>query len=278
MSSKFREKSGQPPKWSIRKRNIPIYLLLFFILFAASSFAQVFDERFYVDIPDVSGLPGDTVEIPISIRIPLPVGGFLIRFIYDTRTNATGILHPFELDNCPNDTCIGYCCDPVPTDTCPGWDCEDLPTYLYDSVAMVGPGVRTIYIDSSGLPDQGCAHSYLTRYHYNVFAIHHPFDDSMHVNTMFLHFIPPFSPSDECELQYWTRPIIDTSGSNIENVTTAVARILFTVDENATMGEQVILDVKDYDLPFPPTDYRDNQFSDSSGEHVFRPTPSQPEN
>ena len=234
---------------------IPLCALLLLFAFGGTAHAQLLIDSVHygIDIGDAFGNAGDTVAIPIQIKNQVAVGGFLIRFTY----NGT-MLKPLPLDGCPHDACPGYCCDSTGIDP--------LET-TYDSLRMVNQGLGTIQNDTSGLY---CSPFYDPREVKNVYALHDPGDDSMHVNTVFLQFLPPIPPQDQCRLQYWTRPFIVPIADTVR----AIANVYFMVSETATSGATSTLRVEDYRPQYqtdPLPDYRDNQLTDTTGTVVVRP-------
>jgi len=234
---------------------IPIYIFLLLIMFGGAAHSQLIIDsvNYAIDIGDAFGNAGDTVGIPIQIKNAIAVGGFLIRFTYDST-----LLKPLPMDGCPSDACPGYCCDSSGIDP---------DATVYDSLEMVGLGTGTIQYDTSGLY---CSPGYDPRYINNVFALHDPGDDSMHTEVVFVQFLPPIPPQDECRLQYWTRPFVGVKSDSVGTIT----NVMFTVNSAAASGEQSILRIEDYRPQYqsdPLPDYRDNQLSDTTGTIVVRP-------
>jgi len=256
MRGKFRIDNKVFLRCIMRSCKVPIYLILFMLFFSGAAQSQLIIDsvNYAIDLGDAMAAPGDTVGIPVQIKSATALGGFLIRFKYNS-----SVILPLPLDGCPSDTCAGWCCDSTGIDP---------DATVYDSIDMVGKGMGTVYIDSTGL---FCAPitDRIDTVH-NVFALHDPGDDSMHVDAIFLQFLPPIPPMDECKLQYWTRPFV---AKQLDTVAT-IALAYFTVKEGVSMGTTFLMRVGDYSPMYstdPVSDYRDNQLSDTSGTLVVRP-------
>lgn len=235
---------------------IPIYIFLLLFMFGGAAYSQsIIDSVNYaIDIGDAFGNAGDTVEIPIQIKTPIPVGAFVIRFTYNS-----DLLRPLPMDGCPKDACSGYCCDSTGIDPL---------AIVYDSLDMVGAGLTTIEIDTSGY--------YCIPYSDDPivsnrsFALHDPGDDSMHVDAVFVQLTDFLPPQDECRLQYWSRPFVGI----IQDSVATIANVMFIVSPTAASGTQNILRIEDYRPEYPTDplpDYRDNQLGDTTGTVIIRP-------
>ncbi len=166
----------------MRSCKIPIYIFLLLFMISGMAHSQLIIDsvNYAIDIGDVFGNAGDTIAVPIQMKNAIDVGGFLIRFTYDST-----LIKPLPMDGCPADACAGYCCDSTGIDPM---------AVVYDSLEMVGLGLGTILIDSSM---ENCPPLSFDRDSTNqAFAIHDPGDDSMHVEAVFVQFLPPYPPSD----------------------------------------------------------------------------------
>ncbi len=227
--------------------------LILLMTFSGVSQAQLLIDsiNYAIDIGDFSGLPGTVVAAPIQIKNQVEIGGFLIRFTYNP-----AFITPYYADGCPTDACPGYCCDSTGISFSP----------VYDSLTMTGRGLTTVQRDTAGWY---CSPFYDERLRYNVQAFDYPFDDSMHINAVFIQFLPPIPPFDECQLNYWDQPTIGSS-----TTTSTIANVFFKVASGATVGTSTFIRVEDYRPQYgddPQPDYRDNQFTNVEGTLVIRP-------
>ncbi len=234
---------------------ILIYIFILLLMFGGIAHSQLIIDsvNYAIEIGDAFGNAGDTVGIPIQIKSAIAVGGFLIRFSYNS-----DLLNPLPKDGCPTDACPGYCCDSSVIDPL---------AIVYDSLEMVGLGTGTIVIDTSGLY---CVPDFPPDTSNKAFALHDPGDDSMHTEVIFVQFLPPTPPMNECALQYWTRPFIGVIKDSVATIT----NVMFIVSPTAASGSQSILRVEDYRPVYqtdPLPDYRDNQLTDTTGTVVIRP-------
>lgn len=209
--------------------------------------------NYAIDIGDNYADPGDTIAVSIRIKNVIPLGGFLVRFTYDTNYVTS-----LQMDPCPGDECPGECCEPL----------IDYARFAqFDSVVMIGRGLQTITIDSGSYFCDPNVNDFDTSYH--VFAFHDPDDDSIHSDAEFLTFLPAFPPFNECELEYWRTPALSPEISSASTI----AQIYFVVNESPP-GSSCVFRVEDYlgmDPQDPLPDYRDNQFADVTGNIVIRP-------
>jgi hypothetical protein len=254
----------------LTRYQVPLYLLLCFIIFDNPAQAQ-FDydpANYYIGTGDCAADPGEIVRVPIRVRIGSQVGGFLIRFTYDR-----GFLEPLPVDNCQGDACDGFCCDASDI-YYPDYDPTD-PTYdfvlttVYDSLELIGSGIRTMYIDSSSAQD--CAIIYDPNFDttYNTFALHSPYDFERHDSAVFVQFLPMIPPTNDCELQYWTQPVVDTLGYDIVDNFQTIVYINMRVNPDAVIGTSTRLEVVNYQQEFagdPADDLRYNQFASPEGD------------
>jgi len=235
-----------------RSRLLLLMSILLFMMFGTAHSQLIIDSVNYgIDIGDAQANPGDTVAIPILTKNQIAVGGFLIRFTF-----PPDYLRPLPADACPTDACPGYCCDSTGID----------PLALtYDSISEVGRGLGTVQVDTAAVE---CEDADTYPIVHNMQAFHYPGDDSMHTNVVFLQFLPPIPPFEQCALNYWHQPSVAANSGNPN----AVANVYFIVDDNPP-GTGAFLRVRDYVQGGgdPPPDYRDNQFTDVSGTIVIRP-------
>ncbi len=234
---------------------IPIYIFLLLLMFGGVAHSQLLLDsiNYAIDIGDAFGNAGDTVKIPLQLKNAIAVGGFLIRFTY-----PSDILRPLPMDVCPNDACPGYCCDSTGI---------DILATVYDSLEMVDLGLGTIQFDTSGYY---CTIGPEGENVYNAYALHDPGDDSMHVDAVFMQFLPPMPPLDGCQLQYWSRPFIGIKQDTVGTI----ANLMFIVSDTAPTGDVSFLRIADYRPVYqqdPLPDYRDNQLTDTTGTVVVRP-------
>jgi len=233
---------------------LPLLLLILFLYQPAVKAELIIDSVNYaIDIGDCSGSPGLPVAVPIMIKNQIALGGFLIRIEYDTN-----IIVPIPMDACPEDACPGYCCDSTGIDPL-------MP--VIDSLILTGRGLNTITIDSSSL---FCDGSSVIRVIKNTLPLHDPGDDSMHTGAMFIRFITPLSPQDECSLNYWDNPYLESETGDASNV----AYVMFMIKPDVAPNSTTSLYVRDYrpdQIDDPAPDYRYNQFTDTTGSIIIRP-------
>lgn len=238
---------------SMKRYRIPLLMILLLFMMSGTASSQIIDSINYgIDIGDVVGERGTIVQVPIQIKNAVALGGFLIRFSYPA-THLT----PLGADACPNDACEGYCCDSSGID----------PLALrYDSLIETGLGLGAV-LENEG-PFQ-CGNSDIIETEHYMYAFHLPGDDSMHTDVVFVQFLPPFPPDNECELAYWEQPTIAINTGD----PATIAYVMFRVNDDAP-STIVALTAEDYRPEFgddPAPDYRDNQFTDDSGKVVIRP-------
>lgn len=245
----------QLARWSIKINFMLLTVLFSTLMINGTSHAQILIDtvNYQIDIDDVFAVPGQIIEIPIQVKNIDPLGAFLIRFTYDGT-----IMHPYHLETQPDPKILDYIRNSMNFES---------PDLVYDSLILTGHGLNTLYIDSSGL--------YCSPYHsvdtiYNVFSFHNPNDDSMHVETVFLLFMSALPPFEQCQLDYWSRPILTPE----EDTVNTFAYVLFQVEWDVIPGTISDVTVSNYrpsspDDPVP--DYRDNQFTDTTGMEVVRP-------
>ena len=238
----------------MRRYRLPLLMLVLLFMMSGTAHSQLIIDsvNYAIDIGDASANAGDTVAIPIQTKNQIVLGGFLIRFTY-----PSAYLRPLPSDGCPNDACPGYCCDSTGID----------PLALtYDSVLEVGRGLGTVQVDTAAVECDDADEYPIV---HNIRALHYPGDDSMHVDVVFLQFLPPIPPFDQCALDYWHQPTIPANTGDAN----AIANVYFIVNPNPP-GSGAFLRVRDYRPEFgddPDPDYRDNQFTDETGTIVIRP-------
>jgi len=241
-------------------KSIKIYIILLTVVFSTlmvngTSHSQILTDtdNYQIDIGDVFAIPGQIIEIPIQVKNLNALGAFLIRFTYDST-----IIRPYHSEAQPDRKVLDYFRNSMNFDS---------QNAVYDSLILAGHGQNTLYIDSSGLY---CAPFHDIDTIFNVFALHDPNDDSMHVETVFLLFMPPMPPSDQCQLDYYSQPILTPE----EDTVNTFAYVLFEVEWDVIPGTISDVTVGNYrpsspDDPLP--DYRDNQFTDTPGMEVIIP-------
>ncbi len=236
------------------KTFLPLVLLIFLFTLPLAN-AQIIDSVNYgIDIGDAEGFPGMPVAIPIMVKNQIALGSFLIRIEYDT-----DIMVPIPMDACPDDACPGYCCDSSDIDP---------NATVFDSLGLSPRGLTSLIIDSSA---EFCIDpSFPTVVRKNIYAIHDPGDDSMHANAFFVQFLPPIPPFDECAQEYWTAPYIGPETGDAS----PIAYVMFKVKPDVAPDTYSSLYVRDYRPAYgddPAPDFRDNQFTDTTGAIVIRP-------
>ncbi|MCP4703938.1 MAG: hypothetical protein GY865_04955, partial [candidate division Zixibacteria bacterium] len=174
-----------------------------------------------------------------------PLSAFLIRFTYDST-----IMRPYQLD---------YQSERKELDNYRKAMNLDLRNVVYDSTTFSGHGLNTISIDTSG---RYCYPFYDDNTTFNAYAFHHPNDDSMHVETVFILFYPPMPPWDECHLNYWSEPLVTPQ----EDTVKTFANVLFQVESDVlpgTIGNITVCNYIQASPTDPISDLRDNQFTDT---------------
>ena len=234
---------------------VSIYLLFATLVLCGTGYCQMQIDsiNYAIDIGDGFTVPGAVVEIPIQIKNEITLGAFLIRLTYDTT-----LLHPLAISSQPSVDFSSGLRDDFDFDS---------DNITYDSIMMVGRGINTLYIDSSGLH---CWPLEPVDTIYNTYAFHMPEDDPIHGNAVFIIFLAPLPPFDECVLQYWSRPVLLPETDTV----TTIARLMFQVLPGIAPETITTLQVEDYEQvnpDDPPSDYRINQLTDTSGVIVIRP-------
>ncbi|HHI02398.1 MAG TPA: hypothetical protein ENL22_02620 [candidate division Zixibacteria bacterium] len=236
----------------VAKRGIKTIIILLTAVFSAlmvygTSYSQILADTadYQINIGDVFAEPGQIIEIPIQVKNLNPLAAFLIRFTYDST-----IIRPYYSEAQPDRRVLDYFRNSRNLDA---------PDVVYDSLILTGHGLSTLYIDSSG---RYCEPPHDDDTISNVFAYHNPNDDSMHVETVFLLFLPTIPPLEQCHLDYWSRPILTPE----EDTVKTIAYILFRVEPDAIPGTISDVTVGDYapsSPDDPESDYRVNQFTDT---------------
>lgn len=239
--------SHQLVRWSIKTSFILITALLSTVIIHKTSYSVILADTadYQIDIGDTYAEPGQIIKVPIQTKNINSLGAFLIRFTYDST-----IMRPYLME---------YQSKRIDPDYYRNYFNLDLPDIVYDSTILSGRGVETKYIDSSG---RYCYPPHNVDTIYNVYAFHHPYDDSMHVEAVFLIFLPPMPPYDECQLNYWSQPYLPEG----EDTVSTFAYVLFQVESDAIPGTISDITVCNYvqSSPTDPvSDYRDNQFTDT---------------
>ncbi len=240
-------------RWSIKTNIILLTAAFFAIMIHGTSYSQIFADtaNYQIDIGDVFAEPGQIIEIPIQVKNIDPLGGFLIRFTYDST-----IMRPYHSEVQPDIKVLDYIRNSL------NFDSQDV---LYDSLILTDRGLVTLYIDSSGLY---CSPYYDVETNSNVIAFHNPNDDSLHVGAVFLSFIPSMPPFDQCRLDYYTRPILPPK----EDTVGVFANVLFQVKWDVipgTIGNVTVGNYRPSNPEDPAPDFRDNQFTDTLGMDLY---------
>jgi len=240
------------------KRSIKIAFVLMtatlsVLLYSKASYAQIYADtaEYQIDIGDSYAGPGEIFEIPIQTKNLNPLGGFLIRFTYDSR-----VISPLHTATQPDQADTEYLRNSFNFDS---------PDLIYDSLILTGRGLGTQYIDSSGLY---CAPYHNIEIHSNVFAFHNPNDDSMHIETVFLSFLPSVPPTDQCHLDYYTLPRLPPKEDTVD----VFANVLFQVKWNVipgTISDVIVGNYRPSNQEDPLPDFRDNQFTDTLGIDIY---------
>ncbi|UCD17711.1 MAG: T9SS type A sorting domain-containing protein [Candidatus Zixiibacteriota bacterium] len=231
--------NNQSARLVMRRSRIPLYLLFLLLFTCGAGYSQIYNENYVFDLGDFKGVAEDTVRMPLQMENIEAVGGYLYRIEY-----PKAILTPCTLGA----VAVGA-------------------TIMYDSVEMVGRGLDCTVIDSIPFY-QGLSDKFDTIY--NVTATHDPGDDSMHVNAIFVQFLPQamFPPEDPQYLPMWRLPTIAAEPDTV----TTIAYVLFTVNDTVTTSTTPrSCVVRNYRESDPPPDYRDNQASDEEGLYTYYP-------
>jgi hypothetical protein len=147
-------------RWMRRSMAIPLFLIFVLIFIgSAETYAQslVDSINYDIELGDFKGLPGGIARMPVQVKNSLALGGFIIRFTYDTT-----VLKPLSIGPAGGGTAI-----------------------VYDSLELTGRGLSTRTIDQSGFP-------YDTSY--SIYAPRDTLDDSINYNAVFIQFLPPIPP------------------------------------------------------------------------------------
>lgn len=242
-------------RWSMK-----IYIILLTVMFSTlmvhgTLSAQILADtaHYQIDIGDVFAEPGQIIEIPIQVKNLNPLAAFLIRFTYDST-----VIRPYHSEAQPDRKVLDYFRNSMNLEP---------PDLVFDSLILTGYGLNTLYIDTTGW--------YCSPYHdvetiSNVIAFHNPNDDSMHVETIFLSFLPPIPPFEQCHLDYWSRPTLTPE----EDTVNTFAYVLFQVESDVIPGTTSNVTVGDYapsSPSDPESDYRVNQFSDTLAVELIFP-------
>ncbi len=242
-------------RWSMK-----IYIILLTVMFSTlmvhgTSYSQILADtaNYQIDIGDVFAEPGQIIEIPIQVKNLNPLAAFLIRFTYDST-----VIRPYHSKTQPDRKVLDYFRYSMDLAS---------PDLVFDSLFLTECGLNTLYIDSSGWY---CSPFYSADTISNIIAYHNPNDDSMHVGAVFLLFFPAIPPLEQCQLDYWSRPILTPA----EDTVNTFAYVLFQVESDVIPGTVSNVTVGDY-APSSPTDsesdYRVNQFSDTLGVELIFP-------
>lgn len=242
-------------RWRMQPFKIMMFMLFALMLMIPAVFGQVANpndpsnwapqNQFLIDILDFTGRYPDTVLMPIAIRNVRTLGGFLFRIEYDTT-----MLAPVDYKIRVGGILVDQTVPPI-----------------YDSVVMVGRGLSTYYRDSVSWCS-GDANEVIS--YPSVYAFHDPSDDSVHINSMFVQFLPSIPPlvSDPEILACYEAAKLPSSSVN-----TVVMNVLFEVLPGLTNGQTSTVRFWDYrpldPLIGPAPDYRDNQLTDTSGINIY---------
>ncbi len=234
-------------RWSIKTNIILLTAAFFTLMVHGTLYSQILADtaNYQIDIGDVFAEPGQIIGIPVQAKNLNSLGAFLIRFTYDST-----IMRPYHLESQSGRKELDYYRNLMNL---------DLPDLVYDSTTFSGRGLETIYIDSSG---RYCYPPHDDDTTFNAYAFHHPNDDSMHVEAVFLIFLPPMPPFDQCQLNYWSQPILPQN----EDTVNTFAHVLFQVESDVipgTIGDITVCNYVQSNPIDPVSDYRDNQFTDT---------------
>lgn len=228
----------------MRRSRLLLLMSILLFMMSGTAHSEYDPDGFRTQLGNVQGNHGDTVKVPVMIRNRVDVGGFLVRFVYPPTA-----LKPLWIDECPGDACEGYCC---------GADTLDL---TYVEIEEYGRGLGTVWADSGAYHCDGVNPAPIR---HQMYGYTYPGDDTLHVNAVFLQFLPPIpSLSDSCHEANWFQPRVT---AKIGDPTT-IAYVYFTVEPDCP-DSAFTLDVADY--IGTNTDVRDNQFSNLLGDSTFR--------
>ncbi len=237
----------------------PLVFLIFLLMFSGAAHADTVTDTINYKLQVVGfgnngtgsnviyGEAGDTIAVPILIQNQLALAGFLIRFTYPST-----VLEPVWADNCPSDTCGGFCCDPNDPQLNPDGG-------IFDSVRAVERGLRSVttnvvYADLCGL---------VSDTFYSITARHFPNDDSMHANVIIMNMFPTHTSQNSCEDNYFRWQVIGAGPLD------TVARVYFRVRDGISPDAFGLFVVRDF--IGSSSNGWDNQFADSAGQLNIKP-------
>jgi FlgD Ig-like domain/Putative Ig domain/Dockerin type I domain len=218
---------------------MPLYkipLLIIFVLliiFGGELRAQLIIDsvHYWIDIGDFKGLPDSIVKMPIQIKNELPIGGFIIRFEYDTT-----LLHPIR---------VGM---------------DEGTSIVYDSVAMTGRGLNTINSFTTNIPPP--------LHDTTIYAVRAARDtaDTINRGAHFVTLLP--QPRPEPEPTGWHTPFVPIDTPTVStilyflfrvdhNAALGTSRFIQVKDHRNVVGQ--------------PQEYRINQFADTTGTVTIYP-------
>ncbi|SYZ71803.1 hypothetical protein TRIP_C10002 [Candidatus Zixiibacteriota bacterium] len=214
-------------RWIMRSYKIPLIVISILIALGEIAGAQVIDTSYYIDVGDFKALPDSVARVPVQIKNPADVGGFIIRFTYDTTA-----LTPYMIEGSSGG-----------------------PNIVYDSLELFGRGLLSTGMDS-------CAPSPADwRELPGIFA---PRDTSSlnnpNRNAIFVQFLPPLPPLDTTCFPYFRAGVVPAKADTVGGILYFLFKVKPTIAVSKT--KHYLVQVQN---STSSTEFRENQFSSVDG-------------